>query len=83
MPQHYRTLDVSQHIGVGSEWFRTAAERLMSWDMHRRAGLLVHAPHRVTLRAIAVLEIRLGLWWVQAPVRVVDVVEEATVRGFA
>ncbi len=84
MPSGYRTLDVTQPIGRGQEWFETAAQRVLSWDMHRRAGLLVHTdqPH-VAAHADAVLELRLGPWWMRAPVRVVTVVREPTTQGFA
>lgn len=84
MPSGYQTLDVTQPIGRGQEWFETAAQRVLSWDMHRRAGLLVNTDRPdVAAHADAVLEIRLGPWWMQAPVRVVEVLQEPATAGFA
>ena len=52
--------------------------------MHRRAGLLVDpARPRVLAGDVAVLSLLLGPWPIVAPVRVVDVVDEPRVRGFA
>jgi hypothetical protein len=42
----YRTVQASQQLGSGPTWFEVACERLMTWDMHRRAGLHVSASHQ-------------------------------------
>ena len=57
----------------------------MTWDMHRRAGLLVdHTPPIVTAGQVAVISILLlGQLPIGAPVRVVAVIDEPTVHGFA
>lgn len=56
----------------------------MTWDMHRRAGLQVEgAAPRVVAGGEAVVSLVLGPWPIAAPVRVVDVVDELTVQGFA
>ena len=41
MPEGYRTITVQRQVGTGQAWFHTAVDRLISWEMHRRAGLLV------------------------------------------
>jgi uncharacterized protein (UPF0548 family) len=83
MPAGYRTVAVERKIGTGQTWFEVAWNRLMTWDMHRRAGLLVVAEPRVAAGGFAMLSIGIGPWWINAPVRVVDVVHEPNVRGFA
>lgn len=84
LPPGYRHLSVERHLGTGPDRFETAVERLMTWDMHRRAGLRVDgAGPRVTAGGEAVVSLLLGPWSIAAPVRVVDVVDEPNVRGFA
>lgn len=84
LPPGYRHITVERRLGTGLDRFQTAADRVMTWDMHRRAGLLVDltAPS-VTAGQVAVVSILLGSVPIGAPVRVVDVVTEPTVRGFA
>lgn len=49
LPPGYRHINVERYLGVGIDRFQTAVERLMSWHMHRRAGLLVDfTPPQVT-----------------------------------
>jgi uncharacterized protein (UPF0548 family) len=55
----------------------------MSWEMHRRAGLLVVADRRVSVGGIAVFGIRIGPWRIDAPVRVIEVIDTAGATGFA
>ena len=84
LPAGYHTMIVEQQVGTGRSWFDEAVHRLMSWDMHRRAGLLVDfADHDVTLNGVAVLGVRLGPWRLRAPVRVLDVIDTPSTAGFA
>jgi len=80
MPEGYRTITVQRQVGTGQAWFHTAVDRLISWEMHRRAGLLVAAERLVVRGGVAMLTIRVGPWWIDGPVRVVDVIEEPAVR---
>lgn len=83
MPPGYRTIDVTRDIDVGRRRFEILSHRLLSWDMHRRAGLLVNSDTPlVELGADTVLEFGLGPWWIQAPVRIVEVLREPTAVGF-
>ena len=84
LPPGYRHLDVERHLGTGADRFATVVESLMTWDMHRRAGLEVDAAApRVAAGGEAVLSLRLGPWLIACPVRVVDVVDQPMARGFA
>lgn len=85
LPAGYRHITVERILGTGRDGFETAVERLMTWDMHRRAGLLVdHTPPIVTVGQVAVISILLfGQLPIGAPVRVVAVMDEPTVHGFA
>ncbi len=83
LPVGYQHLLQTRQIGVGEEWFLEAAQRLTSWDMHRRAGLQVDADFPVSRDQTVVLGMRFGLLRINAPVRVVYLVEEGDTRGFA
>jgi uncharacterized protein (UPF0548 family) len=83
LPVGFQHLHHARQIGVGQEWFLEAAQRLTSWDMHRRAGLLVDAESPVRLDQTVVLGVRFGPLRINAPVRVVYLVEEGEQRGFA
>ena len=83
LPPGYRTIDVSRDVGVGRRRFEIVSHRLLSWDMHRRAGLLVTTDTPVVEQgADSVLELSLGLWRIRAPVRIVEVLHEPTAVGF-
>jgi uncharacterized protein (UPF0548 family) len=57
---------------------------VLGWDMHRRAGLSVRSSHeRVVEGAVAVVRVGWGRLGVDAPVRVVYVIDEADRQGFA
>lgn len=69
---------------LGHRDFGRAADDLMSWRMHQRAGLQVAASSPLVATDVVVL---LGLgWWrasVRFPCRVVYIVDEPDARGFA
>lgn len=64
--------------------FEAAVDVLMTWRMHQRAGLKV-AASSARVEADSVVEMRLGVGRasLEIPCRVVYVVDEAEVRGFA
>jgi uncharacterized protein (UPF0548 family) len=84
LPSGYGTLRRSLEIGVGTERFEQAARVLLGWDMHRRAGLHVRtSTEQVVPGAVAVLRLGVGNLGVDAPVRVVYLVDEPRRKGFA
>jgi len=84
LPPGYDHLRRAALIGHGPDAFARASWAVMSWEMHRRAGLSVDADGD---RAALGLDVRLG-WSVgrahlKFPCRVVRVVDEANACGFA
>lgn len=80
LPPGYDHLRVEAQIGTGQERFDEAAEAVMHWGMQRGAGLGVRASSEV-VEVSAVVQVRLV--FLPAPARVVYVVDEPDVRGFA
>jgi uncharacterized protein (UPF0548 family) len=81
LPPGYHHLSVSAEIGTGDQRFEQAADAVMHWGMQRGAGLGVRASSEVVgVSAIVVVKM-LGL--LRAPCRVVYVIDEPDVRGFA
>lgn len=83
MPPGYAHLQRAAVLGAGQECFERAAEALLSWGVHRGAGLRVSGAPQATAGADVNVEVRLGPLRVNAPCRVVYVVDEARERGFA
>jgi uncharacterized protein (UPF0548 family) len=84
MPNGYGNLRRSLEIGAGPQRFEQAARVLLGWDMHRRAGLRVRTSNEhVIPGAVAVLRLGVGSLGVDAPVRVVYLVDEPRRKGFA
>ena len=77
LPDGYTHVRVQRVIGHGESTFHRAADRLMSWQMHRAAGLTVVA---TTPRVEQDSRVRLRLGWhllrISFGCRVVYVVEE-------
>jgi uncharacterized protein (UPF0548 family) len=84
LPDGYTHLRVHRVIGHGEPTFRRAADRLMSWQMHRAAGLTVEATTPRVEQDTGV-RLRLGrhLLRISFGCQVVYVVEEERRRGFA
>jgi uncharacterized protein (UPF0548 family) len=83
-PRGYGTLHRSAQIGFGAERFAHAAQAVMGWEMHRRAGLSVRSTNeQVVEGAVAVVRLGIGPLGLNAPVRVVYVVDQPHLRGFA
>lgn len=84
MPDGYNVLRRSLELGVGTERFDQAAQVLLGWDMHRRVGLRVRASdEQVVPGAVALMRLGVGILSVEAPVRVVYVIDEPHRAGFA
>ncbi|MFC7623995.1 DUF1990 family protein [Microlunatus sp. GCM10028923] len=79
LPPGYHHVRRSAVLGHGADCFRSAAERVLGWELQRRSGLAVNTSDPVRDGLDAVL--RIGP--VQAPVRVVYVVDEPRRAGFA
>lgn len=83
-PRGYQGLRRSLVVGAGADRFEEASGRLLSWEMHRRAGIGVRPSSPcVEEGAVAVLRIGWPVLGLDAPVRVVRVLDEDGRRGFA
>jgi uncharacterized protein (UPF0548 family) len=80
LPAGYHHVQKSAVIGRGRRRFEDAADKGMRWGMLRGAGLRVEATTEVAAVGSEVI-VRLGP--VQAPCRVVYIVDEPDLRGFA
>jgi uncharacterized protein (UPF0548 family) len=80
LPAGYGHLAVSTQIGTGQERFEQAADAVMHWGMQRGAGLRVQASAEV-VEVSAVVLVKMG--FLPAPCRVVYVIDEPDIRGFA
>lgn len=81
LPPGYDHMSASAQIGTGRDRFEQAAKALMHWGMQRGAGLRVTAStDTVAVSSVVVVTMFRVL---RAPCRVVYVIEEADVRGFA
>lgn len=92
-----RVVEVASIVGSGTEWWREAVLRTMSWEIQRAAGYTVIAadpggadiarrpvaPTTVMPGQTVRLTRRFGPIRVSAPVRVVYVVDDADRAGFA
>jgi uncharacterized protein (UPF0548 family) len=84
LPVGYRHLRREVTLGEGAARFDRASDILLHWEMHRRSGLRVQpASQAVEADSVAVMRLGVGIAAVQAPVRVVYVVDEPRRRGFA
>lgn len=84
MPSGYGDLRRSLELGSGTERFNQAAQVVLGWDMHRRAGLRVRTSNEQAVEgAVAVLRLGVGVLGVDAPVRVVYLIDEPRRKGFA
>jgi uncharacterized protein (UPF0548 family) len=81
LPAGYDHLATSAQIGTGRERFEQAANAVMHWGMQRGAGLRVRASSEIVKLDAVVLVKMMG--FLQAPCRVVYVIDEPDVRGFA
>lgn len=80
LPAGYDHQHVERQIGTGQRRFEQAADAVMRWGMQRGSGLRVRASSEVAV-VDAVLVVRMGP--LPAPCRVVYVIDEPDIRGFA
>jgi uncharacterized protein (UPF0548 family) len=84
LPGGFHHLVQTYEIGRGRAAFNAAGDELMRWGVQRRAGLQVSASWPVAeVGAVAIVRLGRGFVSVDAPVRVVAVVDEDDRRGFA
>ena len=83
LPSGYHHLRVSRVVGSGQELFAAAAERLLTWQAHRGAGLRVEGAPRAVQGARMRSGLTLGPVTLWAPCEVVYVVDEPRRKGFA
>lgn len=84
MPHGYRHSERRVRVGKGREAFDRAADAVMSWQIHRGAGLTVLASdERAEPDEVAVVRLTIGPLHVDGANRVVAVIDEPDRRGFA
>jgi uncharacterized protein (UPF0548 family) len=84
LPSGYRHVVRRQQIGDGQATFDRAVDVLLSWQMHRRAGLvMLSAPPTATPYSVVVMRLGPPVVGVVVPCRVVYVEDEPNRRGFA
>ena len=81
LPAGYDHLATSAQIGTGRERFEQAADAVMHWGMQRGSGLRVQASSEIVEVSTVVLVKMMG--FLRAPCRVVYVIDEPDIRGFA
>ena len=81
LPAGYGHLHTERQIGTGQQRFEQAADAVMRWGMQRGAGLRVQASSDVAEVSTIVVVRMMGL--LRAPCRVVYVIDEPDLRGFA
>lgn len=80
LPDGYHHVRMSRELGVGRAVFEAAAERVMTWEMHRGAGVrVIDAPPRAVVGA----DVRCAWLGIRIECRVVDVIDEPDRQGFA
>jgi uncharacterized protein (UPF0548 family) len=84
LPAGYRHVRRSGDIGAGISAFDAAVQQLLSWNLHRRAGLDVEATTpSASLGSTIVLRVGVRPFRLFAPCRVTVVVDEPQRKGFA
>lgn len=84
LPPGYSHVRRTAVIGQGPDDFARASDALLRWEVPRRAGLQVTASEpRAVVGAVVEVVLRIGPVGFRAPCRVVLVIDEPTVQGFA
>lgn len=84
LPSGYHHVGHVLLLGQGAACFRRAADALLAWSMHERAGLRPHVdPGPLSEGSVAVLHFGWRRLSIPVPVRVAYVVAEAQRQGFA
>ena len=79
----WNVLRETRVVGRGSGQFARARERILSWQMHRGAGIRVEADDDVVVGGYVRLSIGVGPLLIPASCEVVDVVDADAEAGFA
>ncbi|TDC65555.1 DUF1990 domain-containing protein [Micromonospora sp. KC207] len=80
----YRHISLVEAIGLGDVSFNKASEALLGLEMHRRAGLAVSSSAiPVSVGANVLLELPVTGFHIQAPCRIVYVINDRHANGFA
>ena len=83
MPPGYHHVRRRAVLGDGRELFEQAAERLLAWELHRGAGLLVAASAERAAPGVTVVSaLKAGPLWSAAPCRVLWMVATPMRAGF-
>lgn len=83
LPEGYGHLGRNQLIGQGREAFDAAAELLMTWGMHRAAGLTVEATApRAAVGVDVLIDIGPSFVPITAPCRVIHTIDQPDRIGF-
>lgn len=83
LPAGWDALERTEPVGLGREAFVRAAHAVLGWQLQLRVGIAVTASGpRVEADAVAVLRLGLGPMGLDAPVRVITVIDEADRQGF-
>jgi uncharacterized protein (UPF0548 family) len=83
MPDGYHHLSIAAGIGSGQDVFGLAASALLHWDMHRKAGLRIHASGPSAEPGVVVAQtVGWGPLALTSPCRVLYTVDEPNRRGF-
>ncbi|WP_349693249.1 DUF1990 domain-containing protein [Actinopolymorpha sp. B11F2] len=84
LPAGYRHVVRRAELGHGDDVFERCGQAVLSWQLHRGAGLRVHPSHPVAQPdAVVAVVFGVGAIGVVAPCRVIYVVREENRRGFA
>jgi uncharacterized protein (UPF0548 family) len=82
-PAGYRRFERTVGAGHGPDRWRALRDAVMSWRIKTRSGFVVEPARRAARGVDYRLTARIGPLTVHEPVRVIDVVDEATRCGFA
>lgn len=82
LPAGYRHVERSVVVGEGAQTLRRATSALLTWSVHRAAGMTVTGPPAVTAGATVVLTVGRRPFRVDAPCRVLSVTDLPDRGGF-
>ena len=84
LPSGYHHLNMRMIVGLGTARFADAAQALFGWQMHLRSGVRVSTSSAMAKHdAVVMLGIGAGPLTLNAPCRVVYIIDEPNRQGFA
>jgi uncharacterized protein (UPF0548 family) len=81
-PAGYRSDRWSRTLGTDERSFERAVEAIRTWQVHRGAGLVVHADGPPAMDSVVAMAAPLPIGWIEVVCRVVAVVDEPDRFGF-